>query len=90
MNDCAIFTERIRRVIETDHVLWGEQQLSVTISCGIATYPLIRASVYEELITAADKALYAAKELVRNQITVNDGVKIIRFAELKLGNIKEE
>jgi two-component system, cell cycle response regulator len=83
MNDSAIFTERIRRTIETNFVNWGEQQLSVTISCGVATYPVIRASVCEELITAADKALYAAKEYGRNQVALNDGAKILRFSEIK-------
>ena len=86
MNDSAIFTERIRRTIETNYVNWGEQQLSVTISCGIATYPVIRSSVCEELITAADKALYLSKEFGRNQVAINDGMKILRFSEMKSKN----
>lgn len=85
MNDSALITERIHRTIETNHISWGDKHLSVTISSGIATYPVVRASVCEELITAADKALYAAKEFGRNQVTVNDGAQILRFAELKLG-----
>ena len=91
MNDSALITERIRRAIETNHIRWGDKHLSVTVSSGIATYPIVRASVCEELITAADKALYAAKEFGRNQVTVNDGAQILRFSELKLGKtaIKE-
>ena len=85
MNDSALITERFRRAIETNHISWGDKHLSVTISGGIATYPIVRASVCEELITAADKALYAAKEFGRNQVTVNDGAQILRFSELKLG-----
>ncbi len=84
MNDGALISERIRRVIETNHVRWGDKHLSVTVSSGIATYPVVRASVCEELITAADKALYAAKEFGRNQVTVNDGAQILRFSELKI------
>jgi len=87
MNDSAIVAERIRRAIETNHIRWGEKHLSVTISSGIATYPVVRASVCEELITAADKALYAAKEFGRNQVTVNDGTQILRFEELKIGDL---
>jgi diguanylate cyclase (GGDEF)-like protein len=84
MNDSALITERLRRAIETNHIRWGNKHLSVTVSCGTATYPVIHASVCEELITAADKALYAAKEFGRNQVTINDGAQILRFAELKL------
>jgi len=90
MNDSALITERIRRAIETNHIRWGNKHLSVTISSGIATYPVVRASVCEELITAADKALYAAKEFGRNQVTINDGAQILRFAELKLGETSEK
>ena len=90
MNDSAVFTERIRRVVETNHVQWGDQQLSVTISCGVATYPIVRASVCEELITVADAALYAAKEFGRNQVTVHDGKQILSFSELKIGDSKKE
>lgn len=90
MNDSALIIERIRRAIETNHITWGGKNLNVKISSGIATYPVVRASVCEELITAADKALYAAKEFGRNQVTVNDGSKILRFAELKLGQTGEK
>jgi len=90
MNDSALITERIRRAIETNHIRWGNKHLSVTISSGIATYPVVRASVCEELITAADKALFAAKEFGRNQVTINDGAQILRFAELKLGETSEK
>ena len=90
MNDSALISERIRRAIETNHIRWGDKHLSVTISSGIATYPIVRASVCKELITAADKALYAAKEFGRNQVAVNDGAQILRFAELKLGEQEEK
>ncbi|MCD6577398.1 MAG: sensor domain-containing diguanylate cyclase [Anaerolineaceae bacterium] len=89
MNDSALITERIRRAVETNHIRWGNKQLSVTISSGVATYPVVRASICEELITAADKALYAAKEFGRNQVTVNDGTQILRFSDLKLGETSE-
>lgn len=88
MNDSAVIIERIRRAIETNHVTWGGKQLNVTISSGIATYPVVRASVCEELITSADQALYAAKDFGRNQVAVNDGAKNLRFSELKIGETK--
>jgi len=86
MNDSAAIIERIRRAVETNFINWGNKHLKVTMSCGIATYPVVRASVCEELITSADKALYAAKEFGRNQVTINDGTQILRFAELKIGD----
>ena len=90
MNDSAQITERLRRAIETNHIRWGEKHLIVSVSCGTATYPVVRASVCEELITAADKALYAAKEFGRNQVTVNDGAQILRFKELKIDGRPKE
>ena len=90
MNDSALIIERIRRAIETNHILWGEKHISVTISCGIATYPVVRASICEELITAADQSLYAAKDFGRNQVAVNNGAEILRFSELKIGQAGEK
>ena len=84
MNDSAVIIERIRRAIETNHIDWGGKQLNVTITCGIATYPIVRASVCEELITSADQALYAAKDLGRNLVAINDGNSYLRFSELNI------
>jgi len=88
MNDSAIIIERIRRAIETNHINWGGKQLHVTISCGIATYPIVRASVCEELITSADQALYAAKDFGRNQVTINDGSRHLKFSDLEIDQMK--
>lgn len=84
MNDSAIIAERIRRVIAAEEIKWGDRRLSITISVGIATYPIVRASVSEELVTYADKALYAAKDLGRNQVVLNDGQQTIQFSDLEL------
>ena len=86
LNDSAIIAERIRRIIEAEEIKWGAAKLSISISIGVATYPIVRASVCEELITYADKALYTAKESGRNQVVLNDGVKTILFSELELSD----
>ncbi|MCJ7624430.1 MAG: hypothetical protein MUO76_13075 [Anaerolineaceae bacterium] len=54
------------------------------MSIRVATYPIIRASVCEELVTFADKVLYAAKEAGRNRVMVNDGYRMIPFDELEI------
>lgn len=90
MNDGAVIIERIRREIEAQYISWHGKQLNVTISCGVATYPVVRASVCEELITAADHALYAAKDFGRNQVAIYNGTKSLRFAELEISQVKGE
>lgn len=86
MNDAAIISERIRRVIETSEVQWGDNRLSVTISAGLATYPIVKVSVCEELITFADQALYAAKESGRNRVMISREEQNVSLTSLKKAN----
>lgn len=84
MNDAATFADRIRRMIETSELIWGEQRLSVTVSIGVATWPIARASVSDELISSADRALYAAKDFGRNQVAVLRGDEIVPMSALDM------
>ena len=84
MNDGAVIAERIRRIVASEEIRWGSSKLSISISLGVATYPIVRASVCEELITYADKALYAAKESGRNKVVIFDGNKAIQYNDLEL------
>lgn len=63
--------ERVRAKIESEPFYKEEVQPGgkVTISLGIATFP-DDASDFDELINKADRALYQAKNLGRNQIKV--------------------
>ncbi len=90
MNDAAVIAERMRRTIEAEEIKWGSQRLSITISIGVSTYPIVRASVCEELVTYADKALYAAKEVGRNQVVINDGQNNILFDDLELAQTAKD
>jgi diguanylate cyclase (GGDEF)-like protein len=58
--------ERIRGAVEEEVFHTSQGTLKVTISMGIATYP-VHARKKEELIKRADTALYAAKEGGRNR-----------------------
>ena len=57
LNDAVKLGERLRRMIETTPIRYDTQSLSVTISMGVATWPMARVSISEELVTAADNAL---------------------------------
>ncbi len=58
--------ERIRALID-QHILTGKGEMNVTCSLGVASYPQ-DASTRESLMMSADKAMYAAKRLGRNQV----------------------
>ncbi|MEW6984230.1 diguanylate cyclase [Colwelliaceae bacterium 6471] len=60
--------EELRSAIEAQAVNYQEQQLNLTISCGVSTYKQQTEAKPEELFAAADKALYEAKRNGRNQI----------------------
>lgn len=59
------YAERIRRSIEGMSVKVDEESVKVTVSGGVATFPE-DASTPEELMAAADSALYQAKMAGRN------------------------
>jgi diguanylate cyclase (GGDEF)-like protein len=62
--------EKIRQTIAGDpFTAVGEDPVSVTVSIGVACYPL-HGSGYQSLIEAADQALYRAKEDGRDRVRV--------------------
>ena len=60
--DSALLGERLRLQVEQNEVEWGEGRLSVSISVGVAAWPIARITGPEELINYADQSLYNAKE----------------------------
>jgi len=54
--------ERVRAAVETD----SADDVQVTISIGVATYPWVMANTAQQFIEAADKAMYDAKQSGRN------------------------
>lgn len=62
--------EAIRRTVSERTTNWGEQQIKVTVSIGGASLATVDAKDEQELIEAADKALYQVKESGRNRVGV--------------------
>jgi two-component system cell cycle response regulator len=63
--------ERIRKDIGALR-LGPEQKLSVTASLGVASYPAAHVHTTDELVRAADEALYRAKRDGRNRVCLTD------------------
>ena len=59
--------ERLRRSIEATRVKAFDEDISITVSVGVATYPVDGKNV-ETLIEKADTALYMAKRKGRNMV----------------------
>ncbi|NVB81910.1 MAG: diguanylate cyclase [Kofleriaceae bacterium] len=64
----AHMAERLRKVVEQAEVEIDGKKLRATASIGVAGYPSTPAKSVEELIEAADKALYRAKADGRNRV----------------------
>ncbi|HUL78932.1 MAG TPA: diguanylate cyclase [Vicinamibacteria bacterium] len=58
--------ERLRRAVEEARFAPAGGDIRVTVSIGIATYPAEGVHTVSDLVLAADKALYRAKEAGRN------------------------
>ncbi len=82
LSDAAEAAERLRRQIETTPVTWRDQVLHVTVSLGAASWPVVRASIAEELVACADEALYHAKETGRNRVSLHQGDEVIGFVRV--------
>jgi two-component system cell cycle response regulator len=59
--------DRVRRVIAEHNFVFKDDTIKVTISCGVANYP-IHEEDPDRLIKAADAALYEAKNTGRNKV----------------------
>ncbi|MBI2892606.1 MAG: sensor domain-containing diguanylate cyclase [Deltaproteobacteria bacterium] len=74
----AATLEEYRQRIEGSEIDYDGQRLRVTVSAGLATFP-VDADSRKELFEAADRALYASKGGGRNCVTIteNGGVRRI-------------
>ncbi len=60
--------ERIRTAVANFHFMYDNVRVPVTISMGVSSYPEIEVLVPDEMIAAADGALYSAKRSGRNRV----------------------
>lgn len=70
IENATIPLERLRIKISEQQFLYNGKVANITISVGLGSY-LIKMSTKAELIEAADKALYKAKENGRNRVIAN-------------------
>ncbi len=69
MKDTMELADKIRRVIEDNHVPYGDFEIKITCSMGIGSIPECSVLSEDDLLYKVDKALYLSKENGRNQIT---------------------
>lgn len=68
--DAYKMAERIRIAIQDSSVFYAEYELKVTISLGIASFPELSVKDEQELLKAADEALYISKNSGRNKSSI--------------------
>lgn len=77
--EAVTIAERIRKSVEKSTFIFeNREELYITISIGIASFPS-DAKEKQELVDKADKALYFSKESGRNQTQTYEGLKQLRI-----------
>jgi len=60
--------ERLRRLVDAATVKYSGGDLKTTISIGVAGFPSTQCETPEQLVEAADQAMYRAKHEGRNRV----------------------
>lgn len=68
LEQAAALGERLRRLVELTVTRYRGRDLRATVSMGVAGYPSTNAETIEQLMEAADQALYRAKRDGRNRV----------------------
>ncbi|MBI5598650.1 MAG: diguanylate cyclase [Deltaproteobacteria bacterium] len=68
-DEAYAFAERIRKASEGKPYDWMDRP--VTVSIGVATFPDVKVSNFEELLQTADQAMYKAKVGGKNRVVVS-------------------
>jgi two-component system, cell cycle response regulator len=75
--DAEVVCERIRHQVNDTIFKDGDQQIDLTVSIGLVSYPEQMSGNEVELLDKADQALYHGKQTGRN--------KVVRYGALKAG-----
>lgn len=70
VEQAARLGNRLRKLIDSTDFVFEGQPIPVTVSVGVSGFPAVDAASPEDLIGAADRALYAAKNAGRNRVMV--------------------
>ena len=74
-SDChmaAMAAERLRKAVAETSIIYASEELSVTVSLGVAERIKNQMSNSQDMLHAADLALYRAKEQGRNRVCIMD------------------
>jgi diguanylate cyclase (GGDEF)-like protein len=69
VDNAALMAERMRKLVESTAIPFDGKDLRVTVSIGVAGYPHTDLKSPDQLVEAADKALYRAKHGGRNRVS---------------------
>ena len=75
LDSAVTFAERLRQRVDDHTFSFEGGTLKRTMSCGVAAWPHPRVAGREEMLKAADDALYVAKELGRNRVVRFDSTE---------------
>ena len=67
-DDATRIAERIRIMTMNSHTNYAQQEIKVTVSIGVATFPHDNINNSEQLIKLSDEAMYEAKNSGRNRV----------------------
>jgi diguanylate cyclase (GGDEF)-like protein len=73
LGNAGILGERLRAIVEQTTFEHEGTRMPITISVGVAAYPDLPMESSEQLIAAADEALYQAKRTGRNRVLLKHG-----------------
>ncbi len=69
--DSKMIAEKIRRRVDESRLSYGEQSIHITVSVGGVSFPELDVDNENNLVEAADKALYVVKNSGRNNVTLH-------------------
>jgi diguanylate cyclase (GGDEF)-like protein len=81
LDSAVTFAERLRQRVDDHTFSFEGGTLKRTMSCGVASWPHPKVAGREEMLKAADDALYVAKELGRNRVVRFDSAEFNEHIE---------